>query len=144
MLNKVHLIGSLGQDPEIIHTQTGKTIAKLSLATTEKYKDKSGEVKAVTQWHRIQLWDGLAGIAEKYLKKGSKVYIEGKIQYQTYEDKEGIKRTATDIVGQSLQMLSSAQESPAPSNLKDSIKVPVALQPEEVIPLEDAINDLPF
>jgi single-strand DNA-binding protein len=140
MLNKVHLIGSLGQDPEIIHTQTGKTIAKLSLATSERYKDKSGEVKTVTQWHRIQLWDGLAGIAEKYLKKGARVYLEGKIQYQNYEDKEGIKRTATDIVGQSLQMLSPAQE-PA---LKDSIKVPEALQPEEVIPLQSEIDDLPF
>lgn len=141
MLNKVHLIGSLGQDPEIVHTQSGKTIARLSLATTEKYKDKSGEVKAVTQWHRIQLWEGLASIAEKYLKKGSKVYIEGKIQYQSYEDKDGVKRTATDIVGQSLQMLSPAQE----SQMKDSIKVPASLQPAEAIPDEDfVIDNLPF
>ena len=139
MLNKVHLIGNLGQDPEIVNTASGKVVAKFTLATSQRYKDNSGEIKTIIQWHRIQLWEALAGIAEKYLKKGSKVYLEGRIQYQAYEDKEGVKRTSTDIVGNTLTMLTSYQET------EDKIKSKeVSQEGVKDIPLDEFVDDLPF
>lgn len=99
-LNKVMLIGNLGADPIIRQTQDGKRLAQLSLATSETWKDKNtGEKKDKTQWHRIVIFnDGLAGVVESYLKKGSKVYIEGQLQSRKYTDKEGIEKYTTEIV----------------------------------------------
>jgi len=99
-LNKVMLIGNLGQDPEARKTQSGGTIVNLSLATSESWKDKSsGERKEKTEWHRVVIFnDGLAGIAEKYLKKGSKVYVEGQLQTRKWTDKDGVDRYTTEIV----------------------------------------------
>lgn len=103
-INKVTILGNLGNDPEIRTTNTGSTIANLSVATTDSYKDKSGNWQENTEWHRIILWDRLAERASQYLKKGSKVYIEGKLKYGSYE-KDGITRYTTDIVGLQLIML---------------------------------------
>ena len=99
-LNKVMLIGNLGADPIIRQTQDGKRLAQLSLATSETWKDKNtGEKKDKTQWHRIVIFnDGLAGVVESYLKKGSKIYIEGQLQSRKYTDKEGVEKYTTEIV----------------------------------------------
>ena len=97
-VNKVILIGNLGKDPEVKYLESGVAVANITLATTENYKNKEGEKVSQTVWHDIVLWRGLAEIAEKYLKKGSSVYIEGKIRNRKWEDKEGITRYKNEIL----------------------------------------------
>lgn len=104
-INKVILIGHLGKDPETTHLNSGDAVTKFTLATSESWKDQNGQKQESTEWHNIVLWKGLAEVAEKYLKKGSKVYIEGKIKSRSWEDQEGNKKYATDIIGNSLTML---------------------------------------
>ncbi len=106
MVNKVILIGNLGKDPEISYTTSGTAIAKTSLATTEKWKDRDGNQKDQTEWHNLVFWGKSAEIANQYLRKGSKVYVEGRIQYRTWEDNNGVKRNFTDIKVNNFQMLS--------------------------------------
>lgn len=96
-VNKVILIGNLGADPEIRHLDGGSTIARFNIATTEAYNNKSGERVEQTEWHRIEMWDNLAKIAEQYLKKGSQVYVEGKLRTEAWKDKEGADRTTLRI-----------------------------------------------
>ena len=99
MLNKVQLIGNLGQDPEIRSTKDGREIASFSLATTESWKDKnSGEKKIKTEWHNITAFGAVVEVIKKYVKKGSKLYIEGSLQTSEYTDKQGVKKYATKIV----------------------------------------------
>lgn len=107
-VNKVILIGNLGSDPEVRYLESGSAVAKFSIATTESYTNKSGERVDNTEWHRIELWEGLAKVAEKYLKKGGQVYVEGKIRTDRYTDKEGVDRTSITIRGNSLTLLGSA------------------------------------
>ena len=94
-VNKVILVGNLGKDPEVRYLDSGVAVANFSLATTENYKNKQGEKVSQTEWHNIVLWRGLAEVAEKWLKKGSSVYIEGKIRTNKWEDKEGNTRYNT-------------------------------------------------
>ncbi len=109
-LNKVLIIGNLGNDPEIKYTQSGSPVANLSIATSERWKDKnSGEQKEQVEWHRVVLFSRLAEIAEQYLKKGSKVFIEGKLQTRDWEDSEGKKRYTTEIIAREMSMLDSRQ-----------------------------------
>ena len=104
-VNKVILIGNLGRDPEVRHLESGASVASFSIATTESYKDRNtGERRDVTEWHNIVLWRGLADIAEKYLKKGSTVYIEGKLRTRSWE-KDGVTRYTTEVVGDQMTML---------------------------------------
>jgi len=103
--NKVQLIGNLGQNPEIRTLENGKSVAKLSLATTESYRDAQGKKVTDTQWHNLSAWGNLAKIAEKYLVKGSEIAIEGRLMHRTYEDKDGVKRYFTEIVVSELVML---------------------------------------
>ncbi|HLT41602.1 MAG TPA: single-stranded DNA-binding protein [Sphingobacteriaceae bacterium] len=103
-VNKVILVGHLGKDPEIRHLDNNVSVASFPLATSETY-NKDGRRIEQTEWHNIVMWRGLADIAAKYLHKGKLVYIEGKIRTRTYEDKEGIKRYATEIVAESFNML---------------------------------------
>lgn len=103
--NHVQLIGNLGQDPEIKQLESGKKLAKFSIATTESYKNKNGEIVNDTQWHSIVAWDNLAQIAERYLHKGKQVALAGKLTHRNYEDKDGIKRYVTEIVANDLLML---------------------------------------
>ena len=110
MLNKVMLIGNLGKDPEIRYTSGGDAVATLSLATTERWKDKSGEQKEQTEWHRVTAWGSLAEIMGKYLHKGSKVYIEGKLQTRKWQDKEGNDRYTTEIRADQLKMLDGKED----------------------------------
>ena len=97
-VNKVTLLGYTGKDPEVKTIEGGVKVAKVSLATTESYKDKSGVWKDVTEWHNLTMWRTLAESAEKNLKKGSRVYVEGKLQHRSWDDKDGTKRYATDVV----------------------------------------------
>ena len=110
-VNKAILVGNLGKDPEIRHLDNGVAVANFSLATTESYTNKHGERVNQTEWHKVVLWRGLADIAEKYLKKGNSVYIEGKIITRKWEDKDGNVRYSTDIVADKMTMLGSKQES---------------------------------
>jgi len=112
-VNKVIIVGNLGRDPEIKYTQSNVPVANFSVATTESWKDKnSGEWQEKTEWHRVVLWNnarsgqGLADIAERYCKKGDKIYVEGSIEYRTWQDREGQTRYTTEIRGRELIMLS--------------------------------------
>lgn len=104
-VNKVILVGNLGKDPEIQQLENGVKKAAFSLATTESYKNKNGERTSHTEWHNIVLWRGLAEVAEKYLKKGNTIYLEGRIRRREYEDKEGVKKFIFEILGDDMQML---------------------------------------
>jgi single-strand DNA-binding protein len=105
-VNKIILVGTVGQDPTI--NKAGETkVANLSLATSEKYTKKNGEKVDTTEWHRLTLWSGLADIVEKYVKKGSKLYAEGKVQTRKYTDKEGNERSITEVICDKITLLDS-------------------------------------
>lgn len=99
------LIGNLGKDPDVQYLEGNIAVAKFSLATTETYKDRAGKLISQTEWHTVVLWRGLAELAQKYLHKGSLVYIEGRLRTRSWEDKEGNKKFATEVVGDNLIML---------------------------------------
>ena len=127
-VNKVILVGNLGKDPQVNYLDNGIAVANFSLATTESYKNKEGEKVSQTEWHNIVLWRGLAEVAEKYLKKGSSVYIEGKIKTRKWEDKEGVTRYSTEVLADNMTMLGGS-----PTSSEDKI--------DETSKSED---DLPF
>ena len=128
-VNKVILIGHLGKDPEVRYLDSGVAVAHFSLATTEHYKNKEGERVSQTEWHNVVLWRGLAEVAEKWLKKGSSGYIEGKIRTRKWEDKEGNTRYSTEILGDNMTMLGGKPSSEG---------APVTTQEQ------DSKDDLPF
>ena len=131
-VNKVILVGNLGKDPEVKYLDNGVAVANFSLATTEKYKNKEGEKVSQTEWHNIVLWRGLAEVAEKYLKKGASVYIEGKIKTRKWEDKDGNTRYNTEILADNMTMLGGK---------KDFQENPIN-PPQETS--SDKADDLPF
>ena len=104
-VNKVILVGNVGKDPETRYLDETTAITKFPLATSETYKNKAGERVSTTEWHNIVLWRGLAQVAEKYVKKGSQIYIEGRIKNRSYDDAEGNRKYITEIVGDQLQLL---------------------------------------
>ena len=104
-VNRVMLIGNLGKDPDVQYLEGNIGVAKFSLATTETFKDRTGKLISQTEWHTVVLWRGLAELAQKYLHKGSLVYIEGRLRTRSWEDKEGNKKFATEVVGDNLIML---------------------------------------
>lgn len=104
-VNKVILVGNVGKDPETRYLEGGSAVSKFSMATSEVYRNKDGERVTTTEWHNIVLWRGLAEVAEKYVKKGSQLYIEGRIKTRSYTDKDGNTRYITEIVGDNMQML---------------------------------------
>ena len=104
-VNKVILVGNLGKDPEVKKFDSGIKNASFSLATTEKFKNKAGEMVSNTEWHNIVVWGALSDVAEKYLRKGSQIYLEGKIKTSSWEDKSGSKRYKTEIYADSFTML---------------------------------------
>jgi single-strand DNA-binding protein len=104
-VNRVMLIGNLGKDPDIQFLEGNIGVAKFPLATTETFKDRSGKLVSQTEWHTVVLWRGLAELAQKYLHKGSLVYIEGRLRTRSWEDKEGNRKFATEVVGDNLIML---------------------------------------
>jgi len=110
-VNKVILIGNLGKDPEVKYTPQGTAVAKITLATNERFKDKSGQWQDRTEWHNVVLWQRLAEIAGEYLKKGGKVYIEGRLQTRSWEDKQtNQKKYMTEVVANDLVLLSGRAE----------------------------------
>ncbi len=147
-LNKVMLIGNAGKDPDVRHLESGAVTASFTLATTERYKDKSGDLKEQTEWHNIVCWRTLAEIAEKYVRKGTQLFIEGKIRTRSYSDKDGNTKYITEIVADSLQLLgkksdnqsspqqSYPQQSPSISN-KPTIDLSSGAE-------SDGGDDLPF
>ncbi|MCG2633989.1 MAG: single-stranded DNA-binding protein [Gammaproteobacteria bacterium] len=105
-INKVILVGNLGKDPEIRYTQSGSPIANITVATSESWKDKqTGEKREQTEWHRVVFFNRLAEIVEQYLRKGSQIYVEGRLQTRKWQDKDGADRYTTEIVGSEMQML---------------------------------------
>tara|TARA_B100001559_G_C16313942_1_gene535592 strand:- start:306 stop:725 length:420 start_codon:yes stop_codon:yes gene_type:complete len=136
-VNKVILVGNLGKDPEVRYLDSGVAVANFSLATTENYKNKQGEKVSQTEWHNIVLWRGLAEVAEKWLKKGSSVYIEGKIRTNKWEDKEGKTRYNTEILADNMTMLGNKTNSDdSDKNNSKSIS--------EKKSVNDENDDLPF
>ena len=109
-LNKVLLIGNLGRDPELKATPSGQSVARFSVATTETWKNQAGEKQSKTEWHNIVVWGKQAEIAEKYLRKGKQVMVEGRIQYREYTGQDGVKKTACDIRCDNFVMLGRADE----------------------------------
>ncbi len=145
-LNKAMIIGRLGQDPEVRYTQSNTAVANLSIATSERYKDSTGEWKENTEWHRVVAWGRLAEICQEYLKKGSQVYVEGPIQTRKWEDREGQTRYTTEIKALTLTMLdskSSREEPPAPPSKSDDSQ-PVSSNVNLDEDLDEIDDDLPF
>ncbi len=134
MINKVILIGNLGQDPEVKRLETGVVVAKFSVATNESYKDKAGEWQNSTEWHNVVVWRHLAERAERDLKKGSQIYIEGKLTHRKYTDKNNIERYTTEVVGSVLRLLEKREAS-------QSETTAVASDASGKPPIDD---DLPF
>jgi single-strand DNA-binding protein len=136
-VNKVILVGNLGSDPELRYTPSGKAVASFNLATHEKWTGKDGEKNERTEWHRIVAWDRLGEICGEYLHKGSQIYIEGRLQTRSWEDKDGNKRSTTEIITQTMQMLGSP-----------GAKAGTAKSAEESFPTEQPItvpeDDIPF
>lgn len=140
-INKVILVGNLGKDPEVRVLEGGRKVANFSLATTESYKDKNGERVENTEWHNISFWGPISEVIEKYLKKGSQIYVEGKIRTRSYEDKEGVKKYVTEIVGQTMTMLGNKSA----SDNTDYSKGNSATQNVSAsVGDEDESDDLPF
>jgi single-strand DNA-binding protein len=111
-VNKVILVGNLGRDPEVRHLESGAAVANFPVATSETYKDRNtGEKKTITEWHNVVLWRGLADVAERFLKKGDQVYVEGKLRTRQWEDKDGNTRYTTEVIGDNMTMLGSRQRS---------------------------------
>ena len=114
-VNKVILVGNLGRDPEIRYMPSGEPVANITIATSSKYKNKSGEMVEETEWHRVTFFGKLAEIAGQYLKKGRPVYVEGRLKTRKYTDKDGIEKYATDIIANEMQMLGQREGMGEPS-----------------------------
>ena len=140
-VNKVILVGHLGKDPEVRHLENGTSVANFTLATSESYKDKAGNRIDQTEWHNIVVWRGLADVAEKFLKKGSQIYLEGKIRTRSWEDQTGNKKYTTEIVADTFNMLTkrddSGQQQTLPSNQTPNTTI-------QNSPTVDEADDLPF
>ena len=142
-VNKVILVGRLGRDPEVRHLENGATVANFSMATSETYKDRTtGERKEQTEWHNVVLWRGLAEVAEKYVKKGDMIYVEGKLRTRSWE-KDGVTRYTTEVVGDNMTMLGGGSLSSAPSNEGGYQQATPEASPAAT-PVDDATDDLPF
>ena len=142
-VNKVILVGNLGNDPDVKYTQGGMAITTLSVATTSVRKDRDGNQQEKTEWHRVKLFGKLGEIAGEYLKKGRQVYIEGRLEYGSYE-KDGVKHYTTDIVADEMQMLGGGEGQQGNSTPRNNAPRPQRREPErpfDEVPLDD---DIPF
>ena len=145
MLNKATLIGRLGRDPEVRYMPNGDAVCNFSLATSEKFTDKSGNKAEKTEWHNIVIYRKLAEIAGQYLKKGSQVYLEGKIQSRKYTDKNGVERTAYEIVCHEMKMLGGKTEGSSESaNTAEPPAPPSRQAPAAPAQPVDDIDEIPF
>lgn len=140
------LIGNLGRDPDVQYLEGNIAVAKFPLATTETFKDRAGKLISQTEWHTVVLWRGLAELAQKYLHKGSLVYIEGRLRTRSWEDKEGNKKFATEVVGDNLIMLDKRSDglhghTGSQSSHHDN---PEGFPGSDVPPIDEPSQDLPF
>ena len=143
-VNKVILVGNLGQKPEMRYTQTNTAVATLSIATSESWKDKeSGEQREKTEWHRVVFFGKLAEIAEQYLDKGSQLYVEGKLQTRKWQDKEGNDRYTTEILGNEMNMLRD-EEASSGSDAHDQSPSPPPEKPAQPTESNISEEDIPF
>ena len=147
-VNKVIIVGNLGRDPENRYLPSGEQVTSIAVATTDRWRDKaSGEQKEQTEWHRISFFGKLAEIAGQYLKKGSQVYIEGRLRTRKYTDKEGIDRYATEIIADTMQMLGSrqdGQQQASRSGQKRYAEESGGGAPRRAPSLADMDDDIPF
>jgi single-strand DNA-binding protein len=141
-VNRVMLIGNLGKDPDMQYLEGNIGVAKFPLATTETFKDRSGKLVSQTEWHTVVLWRGLAELAQKYLHKGSLVYIEGRLRTRSWEDKEGVRKFATEVVGDNLIMLDKRTDSGGTNSHAQQDNEPQAF-PSTDTPTGDP-GDLPY
>ena len=150
MINKVTLVGNLGKDPEVRHLENGSVVAKLAVATNENYRDKNDQWQTLTEWHTVVVWRRLAEVAERNLKKGNMVYIEGKLTHRKWQDKDGNDRYNTEVVANVLRSLEKREPSGNPNYpnnaIPDANKTNVVKEPEgpakTVEPTDE--DDLPF
>jgi len=139
-VNKVILIGHLGNDPELKYTPNGTAVASFRIATNERWPDKEGNMTDHTEWHHVVAWRKLAEIIGEYLKKGSQVYIEGKLRTRNWEDQSGVKHYQTEIIASSMQMLGRKGETPQAAGKEEFTDTDFPTQEGE----EKQANDLPF
>lgn len=154
MINKVILVGNVGLDPEVRTTDSGIKVARLKVATTERqYNKQTNESKELTEWHTIILWRNLAEVTEKYVKKGSQLYIEGRLRTREWTDKDNIKRYSTEIIADEMKLLGrksdaqAEQSAPAPQATPQKVEAAVeAVQQalQTAIPTDIPVDDLPF
>ena len=147
-VNKVILLGRLGKDPEVKYLESGVAVANFSIATSEVYKDRNTEErKESTEWHNVVLWRGLAEVAEKYLKKGDQIYVEGKLKTRSWE-KDGVTRYSTEIVGDNMNMLGGKQREEQPASASETNPQKDSAEQKEGsgddASGDDASDDLPF
>ncbi len=156
-LNKVLLIGNVGKDPEVRHLESGAAVATITLATSERYRDRNGETRELTEWHTVIAWRQLADLAENYIRKGSQIYVEGKIRSRSWDDQNGQKRYVTEIQADTIQLLGRRGDNPAaqPSQ-SQNYGAPAQphhapVQPQQTTPIvspadltDDGTDDLPF
>ncbi len=135
-VNKVTLIGNLGKDPEFLTLEGNIPVVKFPLATTESYKDKAGKLQSQTEWHTVVYWRGLAELAQKYLHKGSFIYVEGRLRTRSWEDKEGNRKYATEIVGDNLIMLDKKTDMPNTQDNNEGFN--------DDMPVSELDGNLPF
>jgi single-strand DNA-binding protein len=141
--NKVILIGNVGKDPEVRHLETGIAVASFTLATTERYKNRNGELQDQTEWHNIVCWRNLAELSEKYIKKGAQIFVEGKIRTRSWADQTGAKRYTTEIVADNIRLLDrKGTVTGTPADMP--VQAAPVSQPAFTAPVEDASDDLPF
>lgn len=143
-VNKVILIGNLGKDPEVRYLEGGAAVANFPIATTEAYKDKNGNKVEHTEWHNIVLWRGLAEIAEKYVRKGMQVYIEGKLRTRSWQDKEGQKRYTTEVIADSMTILTRKEDSQTQQQNQPSQPLNPNVNPYDRQNDPIGTDDLPF
>lgn len=156
-VNKVILLGNCGRDPEIRYMPSGGAVANISIATTSKRKDKnSGEMIEDTQWHRVQFFDRLAEIVGEYVKKGAPLYVEGRLKYGKYTDKDGIERNTVDIIATEMQLLGGRQgggsgddgggysRAPAPASRPPAARPAPAPAAKQGSGFDDMDDDIPF
>lgn len=149
MINKVILVGNLGKDPDIRTLENGTKVGTFSIATNESYKDKNDQWQTLTEWHNVVVWRGLAERAERELKKGAMVYIEGKLTHRRYQDKDGVERSITEIVANTCNSLERKEKSstgistPFPS-LADDPSARVSAPSSGTVASEPLMDDLPF
>ncbi|MDR2292428.1 MAG: single-stranded DNA-binding protein [Prevotellaceae bacterium] len=145
-LNKVMIIGNAGKDPEIRHLDNGVSVVTLPVATTERYKDKNGEIKEQTEWHNVVFWRLLAEFTEKYVRKGSQVFIEGRLRTRNWEDQSGNKKYATEIVADNIRLLGKRPDNNNNNGTNNTATHQTAEMKTEEIISDDLSpdDDLPF